>query len=797
MGRYFVAHDLRTRLACAATVVDGDPWFVCVIGYVVDPIHATDDSGAVAARLLGSLRTSEVRFFDELDELCGRFVVFYRSRGQTAILTDACATRSVFYSTAGPLVLASHFGLAQLHVSARSPRSFRRADGSLSRLGSGYPGLTTPDTNIAILTANALLRLDSRRVERFYPRAPLAPLRPDEGADRIADHFVRQLQVLQQRYRMMLSLTAGVDSRASLSVAHRYRDRLECFTYNTHPAHATDAALARDLTSRLGLPFRLLDIGAAARPELETFRQILAANSYHQHNPWLALECLRVMPSAAIHLRSNLFEIARCFWRNRCPTPEPATALDFARCYQRAMTPEDVDVVAAFEEFTWHTGLDQPQFGYDPYDLFYWEHRMSAWLSQVVIEADPAFDTYMLFNSRRCIEWSLGATLEERKNNTVLRRLITRQWPVLDRWPVNPRVFKSVPPKTMPCDDEKGARPATATEALERLKRAEELLQSARLASAHQEQVMLAHLHEVLADRHAESAAELRRVRDAHTAELRRVRDEHTAELRRVRGEHASGHSRASSDHAALVEQLTGKLAQRDRAIVLAKRDGAALQQRLRGVCELGNELLKQWHEQNVAARRAELARIGLQRQLTYQLGATLLGYLRSPLRWLLLPIGLWRAWRQFVRRRREAGERRPPATQVVSLAPGACLPVRRLLAAQGLTVRIDTSEGDVLRLGGSIQSFSKPSDCGVSLGVVARDAQDAIVPNTEPGFCGFAEPSEQGPVRLRSGWNASFSLELKMPRGAAAAELTFRCASVPPPVRLVLRTISCSPSSR
>ena len=51
----------------------------------------------------------------------------------------------------------------------------------------------------------------------------------------------------------------------------------------------------------------------------------------------------------------------------------------------------------------------------DPLDLLYWEHRMSCWHSNVVLESDFAFDTHVLFNSRWILERMLSVRQDQRR----------------------------------------------------------------------------------------------------------------------------------------------------------------------------------------------------------------------------------------------------------------------------------------------------------------------------------------------------------------------------------------------
>jgi len=77
--------------------------------------------------------------------------------------------------------------------------------------------------------------------------------------------------------------------------------------------------------------------------------------------------------------------------------------------------------------------------GYDAWDLFYWEHRMSTWHAQVLLGSDFAFDTTIIFNSRRILTLLLSAPRNERRKATLFREFIRRRCPEIKDVPINPR----------------------------------------------------------------------------------------------------------------------------------------------------------------------------------------------------------------------------------------------------------------------------------------------------------------------------------------------------------------------
>lgn len=433
-----ISYEQRT----AVFVAQGAPGhFVCIIGHAIDVVEKCDSGAAIAKCLLALLEKSELAFFDALDSLAGRYAVFYGNGSNASILGDACAVRTIFYSRSKPLV-ASHFDiLAKRCGTAPTAHAKLRKLQPARRKVFGYPAGTTPDENIGLLMANMVLRFDGMAYERYYPRRELREAGVEEAAGALLDMFDVQLELLSRRYDFVCSLTAGLDSRTSLAVLRPYLARSRFFSYSTQEREQVDAKMAAFISESFGLNYQLMSREDLESPDFKKFKSLLVRNSYHSHKHEAAYGYKRVFQSGDIHLRSNLYEVARAFYRAMRDRPDDLSAADMASLYFRDYTADDVDILAAFSKYIDSSRFDRGIFNYDPYDLFYWEQRMSCWHALVVLEADPAVDTWLLMNCRRCIESGLSVPIGDRVKSSVFKKIIEWRWPELLKLPVNPKVF--------------------------------------------------------------------------------------------------------------------------------------------------------------------------------------------------------------------------------------------------------------------------------------------------------------------------------------------------------------------
>ena len=82
-------------------------------------------------------------------------------------------------------------------------------------------------------------------------------------------------------------------------------------------------------------------------------------------------------------------------------------------------------------------GFDSNLYGYGRGALTYWEFRHGKWLGEIHNELDAAFDTWVPAGIRRVRDLMAAFDEQEVRNSLVVRDLIERNAPELNRYPVN------------------------------------------------------------------------------------------------------------------------------------------------------------------------------------------------------------------------------------------------------------------------------------------------------------------------------------------------------------------------
>jgi hypothetical protein len=435
VGGVYVTRDPRVPVLTAK----GPSHFVTVVGMIWDVMLEDGTSQDAVNDLLASLTVSSEAFFDKLDQMSGRFVVAYGTAESVTVCGDATVMKSIIYSAHHPGIVASHVEIvARIAKASRSPVTESvMAHPNWKMPKSRYlPGSITEWEGVHYLTANTALCLNDGKISRFWPRQAISQMAVDEAVDLVSDLMHREMAwLLSQGRPLVTSLTAGIDSRMAFSISASY-PQIVYFTYSDgqSEAHRADAEVAEEMAEELSLPHEVLPIDKSEGRS--TVNQI-KINNRISHLPFAASAYLRRFPQNTIHVRSNLAEIGRVFYRNQFKKNR-ADAAEMAKAW-RGMS-EEPAAVAAFQQWMEHVDFNETlnaEMGLEAADLFYWEHRMSCWHGRVVCESDIAFDTTSLFNNRKILVALLSVSREQRVNAEIFLRVIKKNAPNLLRWPIN------------------------------------------------------------------------------------------------------------------------------------------------------------------------------------------------------------------------------------------------------------------------------------------------------------------------------------------------------------------------
>lgn len=266
--------------------------------------------------------------------------------------------------------------------------------------------------------------------------------------------------LLDEDRQILLSMSAGVDTRTSLAAFSGHYDTLKTFTYSKEkrPGDSTSRMLSRDgqlagrIAERYGLDHTVFHLDEEeATPE--AFRAVLEEASPRAHMRKLAWVYHRKLPHDAIHLRSQVNGIGKWHYGHLMHHAEDhnfsaermATLTKHGRALRRTKKPRSAfrPGIEAFQEYIDSTQLRSVPNGYLISDIFQWEHRTAYWGLAHLVESDFTFDTYSLYGSRRMIQLMLQVPEAVRAQKGLFRAIIERSEPQLVKFYVNGKKWRA------------------------------------------------------------------------------------------------------------------------------------------------------------------------------------------------------------------------------------------------------------------------------------------------------------------------------------------------------------------
>ena len=424
-----------------------------LLGFAVDPHHPGHGDAEVLDDLLGRAgRAGDV--LEETDHLGGRWALVAVDADDALVFHDASGLRQVTYARDGGAVWAASQPLllgeaVELTPDSEAEAEFVATPFFQNRKEAWWPGDRTRYAGVRALLPNHVLDLETGTVRRFWPHAPLEATTFEGGAARGSAVLRGMMAGAHRRFPLTAAMTAGLDSRLQLAACRDVADDVEFFTHLHYGYDAThpDAVVSAKLLRRLGLRHRLVpcptpdEFAASDDPNVAAYRDLYMANTSNSHLGWgsISYALSREIPDDHVIVKANSNETTRHRFRVR--SGDEGTDADvLAHTMTKLVGMGGVDFATrAFQ--TWAEDSVEPveAYGYDAYDVAFWEQRSGRWQAGDQLERDLDHETFVPFNSREYFTTLLGVPAEHRRAPEPLHRAMIRaMWPETLSVPINP-----------------------------------------------------------------------------------------------------------------------------------------------------------------------------------------------------------------------------------------------------------------------------------------------------------------------------------------------------------------------
>lgn len=410
---------------------------IILIGICIDINNSSLDEETIAINMLTRWQSSKSEFEEALFSLAGSFLFVIFDK-EIFIYPDACGTYSISYSKFDEdFAVSSHPRLvAEIIGKSTSPfKEYWVSHKSFSAGGQYYPGNLTEFESCLQLTPNTFISSKQHRIpSRFFPITKIETRNIDYVLKRIKKIIDAQIKNLVSRFNINISLSGGLDSRVTLAAFDGHTDKVNFFTYKirSNPSLKQDLDIANSLSKHFNLKHKTIDIKYSDKIPSYIYKELdlISPGNYAGADLTWAYTCN--FDKDSIHVRSNLMEIIRGYYlKNPANVRNAYTPKKISSLFRGGSRDEFIGVFDQFLRDVQFYKISGKNYHYS--DIFYWEHRMGIFVSNVVRRERPIMDTVMLFNNHELISLGLSLSVDERKNADLLWKYMEEKSPrVLD-----------------------------------------------------------------------------------------------------------------------------------------------------------------------------------------------------------------------------------------------------------------------------------------------------------------------------------------------------------------------------
>ncbi len=436
------SHYLYVHPDCELNKVRKSNADIFLIGNVINPYFPEKTSLHILNDI--SKFKSKTDIPKLLYSLVGRFVLLLNKKEEFLIYHDACGLKTVFYAKEeGDLYAASQPLLLKLVIDIKKNNNYDeyfKSEYVKSNLEHWMPSGTSLYENVYHLVPNHYLDFNKFEQIRYWPVRRIENKNLNESTEKISFLLKNTMFAASKKFQLALPLTAGLDSRLILSSCREFLNDVFVFTlqYRDLTMDSGDIKIPKKLSERLGFDYKVID---CRKPLDKEFADIYVQNTDIPHlNDWgkTANGMFSEYPQSRVAIKGNCVEIGRCAYYHNGKHTKIRSGSRFVSLINGW---SDVDfikrrILSWFEEVK---DFEQ-NYGYDLFDLFYWEHRMGSWQSQSQLEWNIVREEFTPFNNREIIDNMLAVQpkYRSRPKSILFSKVIQKLWHETLQEPINP-----------------------------------------------------------------------------------------------------------------------------------------------------------------------------------------------------------------------------------------------------------------------------------------------------------------------------------------------------------------------
>ena len=415
---------------------------ICLLGDIMDPLNPDYKNSDILNFLIKKSNSIEV----EICKYSGRFVLLYKNEEEIKIFHDPSATRKVFYS-----IDKKQFWISsQPHLIAIQRNLKKTTDNEVLNYYSSKEftkhenaGIYdyTSYSEIKQLMPNHFLSTKYLKPVRYWPNRKIQQFQMQEVIPECAKIIKGSILSISNRYKIMLPVTSGIDSRCLLAASMDQSNNIYYYINLTHgmTRKHPDIRIPSKLFQKLKMNFYVEEIDENISDEDSLFKKI-----YFQNNEYASKKYMHViynylikfsdyinLPGAFIPVAKNNF-----YYPSERIDGNVLAKLNYLEKFRFVG-----DLYSKWLNEAYRISQD---YNINILDLFYWEERVGNWRTQIQIDKDIAQEEICPYNSRTLVELMLGVNKNYRMkpNYRLFIELIRFMNAQALKMPINPSLKK-------------------------------------------------------------------------------------------------------------------------------------------------------------------------------------------------------------------------------------------------------------------------------------------------------------------------------------------------------------------
>ena len=411
------------------------------LGFILDPFNPEFFDEDIVRNLLNNTSYFNSVIKDTYN-YSGRWIIIYKDDNDIQFFHDAAGSRQIFYTFhdsgvwcgSQPHTLANKLDIAESSepdlLEFINSNEFEEDEHCMVGDGTIFP-------DIFHLMPNHSLSINNQSVTRYWPDKPIPKLTMDEATDKISKLFTGLYESANNRFDLMQSVTAGVDSRALLAASKKVSKNIFYFIqkFDKLTKFSPDIRVPSKYLPSIGLDFNVM----VSNEYDEFFDEYLKKNVY-----MIQSEKKKVLyynffkySQGKVNVSGNIGGIIRHTGYNHYEGS--GNVIDLANLFNA----EDKNYVITAIKKWLDTGIIDLIKQNNIYlkDLFYWEHRGANWIPMFQTELDIAIDEWNPANCRNLIIASFAILPDSKKikeRTTLYKNICRNLWTDTLSFPISP-----------------------------------------------------------------------------------------------------------------------------------------------------------------------------------------------------------------------------------------------------------------------------------------------------------------------------------------------------------------------